>query len=74
MIVYYTNFEYQFYSESQHQDRHAIFVSPSIIHASALQIANEHFGSKSCHSDLSANMMVAFLNDKNNLEYWPATI
>jgi len=70
----YANLEYQFYSGSQHQDRHAIFVSPSIIRASALQIADEHFGSKSCRSDLSANVMVAFLDDKNNLEYWPATI
>ncbi|CAI2185775.1 2884_t:CDS:2 [Funneliformis geosporum] len=55
-------------------NRNAIFVSPSIIRASALQIADERFGSKLCHSDLSANVMVAFLDNENNIEYWPATI
>jgi hypothetical protein len=70
----YADLEYQFYSGSHHQERHAIFVSPSIIRASALQIADERFGSKLCRSDLSANVMVAFLDDENNLEYWPATI
>jgi hypothetical protein len=70
----YADLDYQFYSGSRHQDIHAIFVSPSIIQASALQIADERFGSKLCRSDLSANVMVAFLDDENNLEYWPSTI
>jgi len=70
----YVNFEYQFYSGSQCQNRNAIFVSPSIMRASALQIADERFGSKLCRSDLSANVMVAFLDNEDNLEYWPASI
>lgn len=72
----YADLEYQFYSGSQfhHQDEHAIFVSPSITRASALQIADERFGSQLCRSDLSANVMIAFLDDENNFEYWPATI
>ncbi|CAG8707168.1 15007_t:CDS:2 [Rhizophagus irregularis] len=70
----YADLEYQFYSGSQQQDRHAIFVSPSIIRASALQIADEHFGSQLCRSDLASNVMVAFLDDENNFQYWPANI
>ncbi|CAB5180826.1 unnamed protein product [Rhizophagus irregularis] len=70
----YADLEYQFYSGSQQQDRHAIFVSPSIIRASALQIADEHFGSQLCRSVLASNVMVAFLDDENNFQYWPANI
>jgi hypothetical protein len=70
----YVDLEYQFYTGSQHQNRYAIFVSPSIMRASALQIADERFGSQLCRSNLAANVMVAFLDDENNLEYWPATI
>ena len=70
----YADLEYQFYSGSQQKDEYAIFVSPSIIRASALQIADEHFGSKSCRSDLASNVMVAFLDDEKNIEYWPTTI
>lgn len=69
----YADLEYQFYSGSQQQDN-AIFVSPSIVQASALQIADEHFSSQLCHSDLASNVMVAFLDDENYIEYWPATI
>ena len=70
----YADFEYQFYSGSRSQDRNAIFVSSSIMHASGLQIADERFGSQMCRSDLSANVIVAFLDNEDNIEYWPATI
>src|SRR2546430_11377316 len=45
-----------------------------MIRATALRIADECFGSKLCRFDLSANMMVTFLNNNDNIEYWPATI
>jgi len=70
----YADLEYQFYTGSKQQDEWAIFVSPSIMRASSLQIADERFGSQLCRSDLAANVMVAFLDNENNLEYWPATI
>jgi len=70
----YADIGYKFYSGCKQQDKHAIFVSPSIICASTLQIADERFGSQMCRSDLSANAMVAFLDNEDNTEYWPTTI
>ncbi|CAG8563155.1 1717_t:CDS:1, partial [Funneliformis caledonium] len=70
----YADLRYKFYSGIQKQDKDAIFVSSSMIRISALYIADERFRSQLCRSDLDANVMVAFLNNEDNLEYWPATI
>ncbi|CAG8629474.1 12782_t:CDS:2, partial [Funneliformis caledonium] len=70
----YADLRYKFYSGIQKQDKDTIFVSSSMICISALYIADEWFGSQLCRSDFDANVIVAFLNNEDNLEYWPATI
>lgn len=70
----YADIGFTFYSGVQQQDEQAIFVSSSMIRATALHIADEHLGSQLCHSDLAANVMVAFLDENNDVEFWPASV
>ena len=54
--------------------RNNIFVSSTIVRASAICIGDENFGSSLSRSELNGYVIASFLDDNDNISYYPGKI